>query len=536
MPVVQSSLGVPWRRHHFSLGIDQASPEPNALRCPGFYAVVADSPVQAERLVRGVMQAQSAQLRVDWLAPGKRAREGVESLPPDSGPGTLAYWSLPVNQLQEALLALPEDFSGVRRKGGQPRLIVLDVPAKALIALKPNHLRRWCWRWRLWLVQRNCCLLLLAQGEHGLALRERLEGCNDAIDGLLHLQPSDEGAYCHLLHWRSDFGVTGVDDMLLTVTAEGWRRQSAATVTSGGSPDEHVYLVQSAMLKGSDDVTGHYAPGHWNIIDSLDEVLAQAARAHAATVVVAVEAARQIEPLARRLYHLRKTRGSALKLVVCELTPCLRYRDERLLLLCGTSMVAKFGLSFSDFLSRIEAIQGQRFTRPVTDDLEALFEAFHPRIPGGRCAPAQFLEAVGQWLEGDATALVGSLMIVLTPAGSLTPEQLVAQARLQRQGDLLSLMEGRLYLFLFGCRRSASDAALQSLFGLPANALFLERREFDEPAAIAEEVQRLARLGWSRQQRLPEIPDPPVLFGDETTQQAYRPRPAALKVSRRAAG
>lgn len=526
---MQGSPGVS-QRHHFSLGLQEALPEFDALRCPGFYAVLAGSRDQAERLGQGVVAAQPGDTSGDWIAPGQHARDVFQALPADAGPKAVAQWSLPDKHLSEALHALPEDFSGVRRKRGAPRLIVLEVPAAALVAFKERALRRWCWRWHLWLAERGACLLLLAHGDESLALRERLETYNDVIDGLMHLQPNADEAQCHLLYWRSDQGVCGVDDMRLMPAAIGWRRQQDTGSSPQGSNDDHVYLVQRAVFANT---TVPF--GNWQVFEQTDEVIVHASRARAATVIVGVERSEDIESLARKLHVLRKSRGGALKLVVRELVLCLRYQDERLLILSGINMVIRSSVSFSHLFSRIEALQGQRLTRPVEGDVERLIKAMHPAGISGRCAPAVFIDRLRAWLESDSAALVPGLLVTLVPAGGLSCAQAFAQCRIHRQGDMITMMEGRLYLFLFGCRQSDSDMALQRLFGMPIAALFGEQSIRDDQAAIDEEIRRLSPLGWSQQQSLPTLTEAEYVSkeADDIENDYYRnvPRPAPLRLA-----
>ncbi|WP_227368918.1 cellulose biosynthesis protein BcsE [Halomonas sp. M20] len=518
------------QRHHFSLGLQEALPEFDALRCPGFYAVLADSRGQAERMGQGVLVAQPRNTTGDWIAPDKHARASVHGLPADMGPKAVAQWSLPGEHLNEALHALPEDFSGVRRKRGEPRLIVLEVPAAALLAFKERTLRRWCWRWHLWLAERDACLLLLAHGPESLALRERLDTYNDVIDGLMHLQPNAQEAQCHLLYWRSDHGVCGVDDMLLSPISIGWRRQSDAGSSPRGSSDEHLYLVQRAVVADTS-----VSLANWQVFEQVDEVILHATRARAATVIVGVERSEDVDSLARKLHGLRKSRGGALKLVVRELVSCLRYHDERLLVLSGINMVIRSNVSFSHFFSRIEALQGQRLTRPVNDDVERLIKAMHPEGMSGRCPPAAFIHRLQAWLENDSAALVSGLLVTLVPAGGLSCSQAFAQCRIHRQGDMITVMEGRLYLFLFGCRQSDSDMALQRLFGMPIATLFSERTIREDHVVIAEEMQHLTQLGWSQQQHLPVFTNVEHV-GEKTVDtenEHYQsvPRPAPLRLS-----
>lgn len=531
MPLSSDPVLMRSERHHYSLGIEGLWPEFDALRCPGLYWLLADRPAQADALILGMLAGATAESRVDWIAAADHARQTAEGLPPHAGPGLLSFLALPEKMTAEAWMRLPDDLARARRgRRTASRLVILEIEASAIDGAlhESDELARWCRRWRDWADAHLACVVIVSHGARGLAMRGRLHPYNDALDGLAHLQPmGDEGRFL-VVHWRSDLRVCGGRDLTLARAASGWRLLTSLTQDEIAGSDDHEYLVQREVLQGAPALSEH-----WHVHDSPREVVAQAVNAQASTVVLGVGQADDIEATARWMHGLRTQRGNAIKLVVRELSPCLRYRDERLLWACGVTLVAGASLTLPQFLSRLEGIQGQRFTRQVGPDFDAIVDSLKPVTSGGVVSPTSFLERVERWLDSASSEAVGSLMVVLQPSGGLSADQALEQCRLHRQGDMATVMEGRLHLFLFGCRAIDLDAALKRLFGLPAAALFESREYFDTPESVALEVRRRVEVGWdavNQQAAAPVSPASPDLFTNVAHEPVAIPRPCALRL------
>jgi len=522
------------RRRHFSLAVGGLWPELAALRCPGLYALLADREPHLQRTAAGLLAGLASSDRADWIVMGDADPQPPGLADPAVGPGWLTLWSLTAAAPRAALAALPDELDRARRRRHRhgPRLVLVKLPASALEAMQEAPLADLLRRWQCWCRQREVCLLLLLHGARSLTLRGRLQPHNDMLDGLAHLQPVGETSRYLVVHWRSDLRACGGHDMTLAAQGDGWRLRHAVEHATSGSGDEHRYFVQRAALEEAT------LPGeHWLASDDPREVVARAADARAATVILALERAEQIETVASLMHGLRLQCGDAVKLVVREMAPCLRYRDERLMALSGVNLVVGHSDSFARFLSRVEGIQGQRFVRAIDPDFAALVAALRPSPAGGVVSPAAFIEQIEEWLAGDSAEAVSSLLVVLRPAGGLSASQALAQCRLTRQGDMATLIESRLYLFLFGCRLTDLDIALTRLFGVADSALFSSRQVFDQRETIALEQRQLVAEGWDTQTQAPTGRDVDVqVASDEVTPGAVpmAPRPVSLALARRA--
>lgn len=188
-------------------------------------------------------------------------------------------------------------------------------------------------------------------------------------------------------------------------------------------------------------------------------------------MVLAITENAQVDALARLLHRLRRERGNALKLVVRELQPCLRYADERLLMQCGGSLVVPADTPLPRLLTLLETVQRQRWQGQLADDPEPLIRAHRPPALSGLVNVARFRQIAGERIDQDGSA-VESAVLALQPVAGLRAEQTLQQLRIRRQGDLACIYRGQVRLFLFGCRRDAVEQALGNLFRLPWRELF----------------------------------------------------------------
>jgi cellulose biosynthesis protein BcsE len=172
---------------------------------------------------------------------------------------------------------------------------------------------------------------------------------------------------------------------------------------------------------------------------------------------------------------LRQLRGNALKLVVREMAPTLRYQDEQLLLACGASQIVPFGASLSRFLTMVDSIQGYVWRRHLPADFDALLARLRPLPVCGLVAPRAFAEAVQQMWHGHRNGEIVHQLLVLRPVPGLSPLQACSRTLFRRDGDIACVVGEVLFLFLFACRSEGVEQALDHIFQLSWKELFISQ-------------------------------------------------------------
>ena len=175
----------------------------------------------------------------------------------------------------------------------------------------------------------------------------------------------------------------------------------------------------------------------------------------------------------------------------------LRYSDERLLLACGANLIVPHVAPLSRFLTMLEGIQGQRFSRHVPADIDALLAGLRPLQLKGYMRPEPFSQAVLSLMGNTLLPEDGKgVMVALRPATGLRAEQAMTLCHLRRFGDVMTVVQGRLVLFLSTCRINDLDTALKFIFRLPVDEAFSNRVVWHQDVDIISEIKRMAQGRW----------------------------------------
>lgn len=449
-----------------TLAIRQLQDEHILLRQGGLYWIALDQPADAQTLACQFLGALPAGQAATLVCVGSEPEVISDRLAADQGPAALRLFAIDSDHAASTVFhSLIVDLQRIRVARGSQ--LVLMLPADWLETFEAPQLQRWCVRMRQWLMPLGITLLVISCGQSP-SLHECLLGFNEQLSGLAQLYRQDGAIHYQLNYWHSQLGVCAAQMFDLQENDSGF----ALSKTQGSTPaqsrtdDQRIYLTQRLVLEGAAPLSGQ-----WRVFEQRDELLQQARSARAASVIVAIESNEDVELLARQLHDLREHCGVALKVIVREMEPCLRYRDERLLLASGANLIVPCNTTLANFLSLVESAQSQVWRQRVRTDFESLFDRLRPPAQRGLLCPKEFIDLLDQVYEG-ATGELDHQLLRLRPRGDLNVEQYLGQISLRRFGDVACVVEGQFYLFLFACRGDGLEPALGNVCRLPWRDLF----------------------------------------------------------------
>jgi len=452
-----------------------------ALRTGGLYWATVDQAPDAKILTRQFIDALPLQSPATLISCANTPQSIISDLAPDRGPTKLKLFEIAQNEVEQALATLTRDLN---RAAISPACqIVLVAPASSWgNKISAHRLGQWLKRLRAWLMERQATLLVVTHGD-ALALHTELLQFNETLSGLSRLYRHNGEIRYQLHFWHNQLGVSAGQEFKLSVDSQCFTLIPQTTVDTQPrvADDQHVYLAERAVLEGSPSLSRH-----WYLFESRQALLEEAQSARAATVIVAIDNSHQLLELAQQLHDLREKCGPELKIVVREMEPAVRYRDERLLLACGANLIVPEGTVLSRFLSMIESVQGQRWQYSQNSDFETLLERQRPPQVRGLVSPRVFYETVEQ-IYTDSSGEVTHQLIKFVPVPGLAPELFLNQMCLRRFGDIACLLNGELYLFLFACRADGLDPALGNICRLPWRDLFNQRHVLSGMTDLPEE-------------------------------------------------
>ncbi|WP_380182384.1 cellulose biosynthesis protein BcsE [Kalamiella sp. sgz302252] len=463
----------------FTLGFEQVRDELMLMQPSGCYWLTVNRQEDARILARQCIAAQRA---VTLVAAGL-APETLLSPAPAGGPAAIPLFSLP--ETRRALHAFTDDLARVLSE--KPRLVLFFAPASLWEKLSQDELRLWTKKLQHFLAAKPITLLIISFGSVINTLRTQLQTLYRHVDGLAQLDWQQDSWDYRINWWANDGGMLADRAMRLALNMDHFtllEQEQSAPLTLN---DEMLYLAEKSVLEGAPPLSSQ-----WTLYDDNAGLHSRAQQANAATVIFSLQHNDQIPLLAEQIHSLRRTRGSGLKIVVREMRASLRYSDERLLLACGVNSIVPVNATMSRFLTMLEGIQGQSYNRHVPADLQALMKSMQPLQERGYLPLAEFCQSVTLLVNNTLLPENGKgLLVALRPVPELKPEQALTLCKPRRYGDLVTLLDDRLYLFLSSCRFSDLNTALKFIFQLPHDEIFTNRLVWHEDLQILSEVRQL---------------------------------------------
>lgn len=388
-----------------------------------------------------------------------------------------------------ALEVFTDDLTRAMRP--RQRLFVLLIPAVSWKTFSTEQIHAWVASVSAWLQKRECTLAVIAHGSGVSRLRSLLATQHRQLSGLSHLQWQQDRAQ-YLISWWSEGGCINANlAILLEPRDHGWqviKSDDTANITPQLN-DEHFFYAEKSVLEGAPALSDY-----WQLCGNNADVMQRGQLANSATLIFALQRTQDVDMLARWVHGLRRQRGNALKIMVREMRPCLRSTDERLLLACGANIIVAHSEPLSRFLARLESVQGQRYARYVPADVEQLLTTMRPLQIKGHLGHEAFGKAVQMLIEHSLLPEGGKgILVALRPVPGLSAEQALTLCQLRRFGDVVTVAQQRLFLYLSTCRPNELDTALKSIFRLPVNDIFSNRLVWSQDVEMLSEVKSLAQ-------------------------------------------
>jgi cellulose biosynthesis protein BcsE len=509
-------------KNHYALGLKRVQQELNTLQSPGFYWITIQRQEDARIVLRQVISHQSAATLVS------ADEKPVTLLTPDpvGGPARIPLFSLPATKT--SLQQLESDFSRVLNS--RSGLVLFYSNAALWRKLSQDELTIWVKRMRRLLIKKQITLLMITSGASIINVRNPLHAYFRQLDGLAHLAFQQDSWQYRINWWYSADKLLADRAIRLSYVDNQFIATDEAQQNIPLSRnDENQFLAQQDVLEGAPPLSVQ-----WQLFSDNESVFSRAQQANAATVIFSLVHNQDITTLAKMVHSLRRSRGSALKLVVREISTTLRYSDERLLLACGVNAIVPTAASLSRFLTMLEGIQGQQFSRHVPANLTALMQALQPLQQKGYLSLEPFCAAVQQLMSNTLLPENDKgLMVALRPVPQLKPEQILTLCKPRRFGDLVTLINDRIYVFLSSCRFNDLDIALKSIFSLPHDELFSNRMVWFEDNQILSEthkIRQLTPLAQRDQMAEPTAAAPASLSAVAPARGAQTPQPIILNL------
>lgn len=479
--------------------------------------VLVEHASDAALLSQQVIEGLGPHHRAALVSDGTRQKSLLAKLATDSGPGELLCLTLASSHFIAFLKRLGSELDRAGDMRG--RCVLLVLPTTVWDQLGERAISTWLDKVCLWLLERQATLLVISDGVCD-GLSNRLSQLTYSLAGFASLNRTPVGPRLFLHFWNGSQGVMSACELHLQYRPDGFRVATSSDIEPTIEyPDQGRIHAERSVLDGAQNLSVQ-----WRLFESKSELLQHALASRAASVLFAITKNEQVEDLAHQLNQLRRSCGNQLKLIVREIAPCLRYRDEQLLLTSGASLVVPFGTSLPRFLTLVESVQGHVWQRQLKD-IDANLDELKPLPLCGQQSPLGFAEAVREMWPSSATGEIIHQLLRLQPVPGLSLEQVLSQTRLRRSGDIACIADKALYLFLFACRPESLEAALSNIFGVKWQELFVGLEQLSD-------LDSLSRPSF-QSDASPAPSSAPVAASAGKPKQPFHPRPMRLSLEAR---
>lgn len=403
-------------------------------------------------------------------------------------------------------------------------LVVFFIPNEYLTASLGVFLKNI----KLACIKYNCSVLFISDSNSTHQLKDLLVNKFKLLSGFSLLTHPPQGYILDICYWFSVNTILSNEQLALTLRDNKLMLDNKTENTINYRNDSNIYYIHEKVMANK-----ILHSDNWISIKSNKEIINIAEHSYSATLVLSINEIGDIDELAEKIHHIRSIRGKHLKLVVAEVTPCIRSSDERLLLTCGANLVIRYGTTLTQFLSLLESIQNQTYSKALLNDIHPVIEGMKALRIKGFVSPDNFMDSINillgnEFLPEDARGL----LFIFTTVNGLPAKQALPLCKIRRHGDILTILDNNIYLFLSSCRLVDEQKALSNIFQLPIEHIFKNKQVFNRDKDIRKHVtafrnsQLIQNVIENANTEIQDIPANLV-----SKKQPYTPKPVTLKFS-----
>ncbi|TJY64933.1 hypothetical protein E4T66_01505 [Sinimarinibacterium sp. CAU 1509] len=483
-----------------TLGIRRLPMAVGAIHPGQLYALACETPDLACPLISGLIDDAREQLQRVTVVLGARSRAWQSALE-RRGAGTASE--------RERLIILghqpPPLRDGARNNtirlideldffGAAGSVLILTDP-EDLLSSDDAGLRRQL-RWlRDWAAETLTAVVMVFNDLEAHSRIERLRQAGAGFVGVANLGEYSGDLALRLELWH---GMPSAHDYLLRETPDHAfelrpelpaRHFTEPAQLEGAKDRDQVYITRETALQDP------RPPSDWTVVDEPEDLLKRADALVACTCFLEAGPPERFRSLALLVCALRRQVGSGVKIVIRDHTQRLRTVQKLILQRMGANVVVSATYGPTQLVTVFEALRDQLFLKPLPDDPEAALDALEPPASLGFLSLDAFGKQCQQSLNKAEASGIECAMVRLFLLPDVRMDEAISLCRTRRGGDVFTVDNRSLYVFLYGCWEHDVAMTLARLFARPIAELFVGHVQHTDPSAIRRALAELEARG-----------------------------------------
>ncbi|WP_372759841.1 cellulose biosynthesis protein BcsE [Pseudoalteromonas sp.] len=344
------------------------------------------------------------------------------------------------------------------------------------------------------LTQSNATLLLLISGPEIANYRFMIRRLNKQFDGSVFIESDAAMRIFDFDFWRHSAGIVTNKQYQLTIKnnqliaqASLAETQSTFTHSEKNDDEDDVWLVANAVPEGTK------LPSSYHLVKDNQQLFNKGPNVTAATLVFSVSRYTDLAELANQCFQLRKNCGRWLKLVIQNVDGTIRHQDECLFLNLGVNLILYSFSEPSRLLSQIQSIQGFQYTRPLPPSAADVLKYTENTFAKGYLPFLEFTRQVEVHSDSAVNLGVSGVLVIFELLPRIKPIHGLHLFHIKRAGDIFSIVDNEIYLYLHACREHDVGNAIQHTFKLKTGDFFGHENLITDHFYIQQKCKELRR-------------------------------------------
>src|SRR5574344_838694 len=344
-----------------------------------------------------------------------------------------------------------------------------------------------------YLAKRKLTMVFISHNTEKINCSARLASLASSLTGLSSLAINDDAEYIghyHMSFWRCSHGTIASGDNIITYDSNGYKIIGNEYVDITNADDLNEFHVVGTVFNPDNRSYPNIYRYHDN-----SELFSEAIKGFTlASCMFAINDRAEIDDLGRYIYELRKQRGNAVVILVCERLSGIRAGSERFLLSCGANFIFEASASSTYINAMLTCFKGYTFNRAISMDFEALLTRYHDlnQQKLGLLTPADFAQNTAAQLSNMDLDIIGHGLLIVFKIKYTLPSEIVAEQFIPvRSGDICTLINRNLAVFLPSCNEEELETALSRVFATDITKLFESYYCYSQDHEILNEVEKL---------------------------------------------
>lgn len=226
----------------------------------------------------------------------------------------------------------------------------------------------------------------------------------------------------------------------------------------------------------------------WTKAKDEDELFKLVKENPSSTILIHAFNTTTLKVLAKYIYKLRQVAGKNLKIIILEVNINLRLTEQSILRCLGANLILPSTIHINTLTNIISSTANLVFVGDLTADFYAVYDKESMPTKLGYLAPDSFTKELHKLAASSVKYGISSAFVILEIPSGIAAMDTIKYAKFNRYGDVFTVVDTAIYVYLYGCRDADVDTTLTFILGAEPLLIFRTAQRYVRPDAIQLQI------------------------------------------------